>query len=222
MNYCVWCCCLELKCYYGLFGNISVLNKIMSVFIYIEHLLIFPRGTYYSEIFFPNKYISYPKRTWIFPSLTIQLNFLPFGRKMFAFTVWKYCTFQRKRVAIRWALHLPNTRVPTLSIWYPEMGLLPLQREPFLSKPGQLAPISLPRGSSSCSLLHHCALPVCGITLRMWLPRDYPCTSLSLLTLPLWMATLATCIFLLRCCWATFHPRGASLWNGSWQGCHLS
>lgn len=47
-----------------------------------------------------------------FSSLTIQLNFLPFGRKMFAFAVWKYCTFQRKRVAIRWALHLLNTSVP--------------------------------------------------------------------------------------------------------------
>lgn len=105
-----------------------------------------------------------------FSSLTIQLNFLPFGRKMFAFAVWKYCTFQRKRVAIRWALHLLNTSVPTLSVWYPEMGLLEA-RAACSHQPSQgiLKLLSTPLPLSPC--LRHCPwdVTVQGLLLHIWL-----------------------------------------------------
>lgn len=156
----------------GFLGNISILNKIMYFFIHIEHLLVFPRGTYHSttawhhsEIFFRNKYISYPKRTWISPVI-IQLNFIPF-RRMFPFAVWKYYTFQRKIVAIRWVLVFQTPICPPSPSDIPEWAFSHYKGSVYYLRQGSLLPPALPEDPSICAPFHQQPLPVCCITIGM-------------------------------------------------------
>lgn len=128
-KYCVWFCCLELKCYSGFLGSISALNGIIHVSLYphrasfsIPERHVLQLGTIVR--YFPPTNIYLILRECGFSALIIQLNFITFRRKMFSFTAWKNCTFQRKIVAIRWVLHLPNTNLSSGSLWYLGMGLL--------------------------------------------------------------------------------------------------
>lgn len=121
---------------------------------------------------------------------------------MVSLTVWIYCTFQRKRVVIRWVLHLTNISFPTTSLCCPRRGPSPFHfpfsvRAACSHHPFQRIRLPIRSPFSSC-LQHHDYWYVTASVLF---------THISLRARSAFVATLVPCNFSLSwCCAIHFTP----------------